>query len=430
MEHLLLPSGLRTAGVLATVAVVLVGYKLLVILYNTSPLHPLSQIPGPKLAAASYLPEFYYDVICGGGYTAKIREMHEKYDEIYAVGGRKRDKTMHQINAAPVGTKTGFGTVDHDLHRSRRAPLAKFFSRTATVNLEGEIAAQAQRLCDKIMAQRGNSTPFDMTIAYSNLSTDIVSGYCFGESFNLLDQPGWSPNFREPNLATLKYWFILRFFPVLRNLLDLGVWFIDYLPDDMALFIRTIQIDIPKMVMRTVDKLNSGIVYKRPILVAALLDSNMSEEDKSPERMCLSVLTYHVLTNSAIFETLTQELKEAIPDSQHLPHWATLEKLPCLSGVIHEGLRLSYGTSGRTARVATEEDLVYRGEWRGNPIRYMIPRGYPVGMSAFISHHDEKLFPDSHKFQPERWLDAQRRKELDRGFLAFSKGSRACLGMK
>ncbi|KAL2291149.1 hypothetical protein FJTKL_13811 [Diaporthe vaccinii] len=50
-------------------------------------------------------------------------------------------------------------------------------------------------------------------------------------------------------------------------------------------------------------------------------------------------------------------------------------------------------------------------------------------MSAFISHHDETLFPESHKFQPERWLDLHHRKELDRGFLAFSKGSRICLGM-
>lgn len=128
-------------------------------------------------------------------------------------------------------------------------------------------------------------------------------------------------------------------------------------------------------------------------------------------------MTYHILANTKIFETLTQELQEAIPNPQHLPHWATLEKLPYLSSVVQEGLRLSYGASGRSARIATEEDLVYQGEWHGRPIRYVVPRGYAIGMSAFISHHDEKLFPDSNKFQPERWLDLQHRKELDRGFL-------------
>jgi hypothetical protein len=66
-------------GLLATTVIIFLGYRILLILYNISPLHPLSRIPGPKLAAASYLPEFYYDVICVGKYTTKIREMHGKY---------------------------------------------------------------------------------------------------------------------------------------------------------------------------------------------------------------------------------------------------------------------------------------------------------------------------------------------------------------
>lgn len=75
-------------GMLATIVAIYLGYKLLVILYNVSPFHPLSPIPGPKLAAATYLPEFYYDVICVGKYTTKIREMHEKY------GGSKKHQSF------------------------------------------------------------------------------------------------------------------------------------------------------------------------------------------------------------------------------------------------------------------------------------------------------------------------------------------------
>ena len=41
--------------------------------------HPLSSIPGPKLAAATLWYEFYYDVIKKGRYTWKIWEMHDKY---------------------------------------------------------------------------------------------------------------------------------------------------------------------------------------------------------------------------------------------------------------------------------------------------------------------------------------------------------------
>lgn len=92
-------------------------FQFLKALYNVSPLHPLYAIPGPKLAAATYLPEFYWDVIKFGRYTRKIKEMHVVYgplvrispteihcadvnfsDEIFAIGTRKRNKPAHQVN--------------------------------------------------------------------------------------------------------------------------------------------------------------------------------------------------------------------------------------------------------------------------------------------------------------------------------------------
>lgn len=247
-------------------------------------------------------------------------------------------------------------------------------------------------------------------------------------------------------MAVLSFWFIFRFFPFLKGMADLGVWFLNYLPEETALFVRTMQIDVPNRVAKTIGNLKAGAVYPRPNLVQALLDSNLTQEDKRPERMSaealgilgagtettawsLTVMSYHILANRDIFEKLSQELKAAIPDPKNLPHWATLEQLPYLNAVVQECLRLSYGSSGRSPRVATQEDLIYKGEWEGKSVKYVIPRGYGIGMSPYISHHDENLFPDSFKFQPERWLDLQHRKELDSGFLAFSKGSRMCPGM-
>jgi hypothetical protein len=43
--------------------------------------HPLRKIPGPKLAAATHLVEFYYDVVLGGKFCWKLQKMHEKYGE-------------------------------------------------------------------------------------------------------------------------------------------------------------------------------------------------------------------------------------------------------------------------------------------------------------------------------------------------------------
>lgn len=81
--------------------------------------------------------------------------------------------------------QAGFGAVEHYLHRARRALVTRFFSRATIASLEGGIVASPHKLCDKILAH--TSEPFDATVAYSNLTTDVVSGYCFGEGFGLLD---------------------------------------------------------------------------------------------------------------------------------------------------------------------------------------------------------------------------------------------------
>jgi hypothetical protein len=60
--------------------------------------------------------------------------------------------------------------------------------------------------------------PFDITTAYSLLSTDVISDYCFGESLGLLEQKGWEPNFRGPLYTLLKPIYYFRFFPFLKYL--------------------------------------------------------------------------------------------------------------------------------------------------------------------------------------------------------------------
>jgi hypothetical protein len=77
------PSGtwFPPVGYVLGLAGVWLAFKFLEAVYNISPFHPLSTIPGPKLAAATYLPEFYYDVIKFGCYTKEIGRMHKVYGE-------------------------------------------------------------------------------------------------------------------------------------------------------------------------------------------------------------------------------------------------------------------------------------------------------------------------------------------------------------
>lgn len=41
--------------------------------------HPLAHIPGPKLAAATYLYQTYYGLVGGSRYYQEIARLHDKY---------------------------------------------------------------------------------------------------------------------------------------------------------------------------------------------------------------------------------------------------------------------------------------------------------------------------------------------------------------
>jgi len=45
-------------------------------------------------------------------------------------------------------------------------------------------------------------------------------------------------------------------------------------------------------------------------------------------------------------------------------------------------------------------------------------------------HQDEKYFPDAQKFDPTRLLDPKETRRIEKAFVPFSKGSRACAGIK
>ena len=135
----------------------------------------------------------------------------------------------------------------------------------------------------------------------------------------------------------------------------------------------------------------------------------------------MAVATYHVLTNPKIYQILVVELEAAFPDKKTNLDYQTLEKLPYLTSVIKEGLRLSYSVPGRLPRVIETSDAVFNG--------YRVPQGTTVGMSLWMMHRDPEIYTEPEKFLPDRWKDPEKSKKLDnKFFVPFSRGSRQCVG--
>jgi hypothetical protein len=118
----------QKAGIaFATFGIYLVGQVIYRLFFS-----PIAHIPGPKIAAASFWYQFYWDVINQGRYLWKIKELHEVYgpiirinpyevhindvefyDQIYAGAPRRRDKWS--FTAKMFGENSGgFGWLQSD----------------------------------------------------------------------------------------------------------------------------------------------------------------------------------------------------------------------------------------------------------------------------------------------------------------------------
>jgi cytochrome P450 len=85
--------------------------------------------------------------------------------------------------------------------------------------------------------------------------------------------------------------------------------------------------------------------------------------------------------------------------------------------------RMAIGAMNRSARVFPDVTLKFR-EW-------IIPKGTPVSTSSYWMHNDPSIFPEPHKFLPERWLcDPEKLKRMNNYFVPFSRGSRNCMAQK
>ncbi|KAK1732034.1 hypothetical protein CTAM01_12799 [Colletotrichum tamarilloi] len=451
--------GLKAALSLDVVAyfiVLYIAYHIAIALYNISTFHPLAHFPGPKIAAASYLYEAYYDWWLLGRYGKVIARMHEHYgpivrinpdelhvsdpyftDEIYAGPGRVRDKWQHQLNTGGAGpvSVTGFSTVNHEVHRMRKGALSKFFSRQQMLKLEGEVQEFAQLTADKMLRSAGKE-PFDVKEAFNCFTADIISQYAFGEPMGFISQEGWEPNFATWVKSFFKSAYMMRHNALGRKMAQVMPMMADYLGEDIKSVMRQMNVVIPGYIKAALSNPENGRVF------ADLMESKtLPEEEKSLYRLSgegfnfllagtettaatLTVVTYYLLAQPQTYARLMEQLHGLNPSNLK---WTELEQKPYLWAVIHESLRMMPGVSHRSARIAREEDLVYRT--RDGKKEWLIPRGTPVGMTSMINHWNEELFPNPGEFIPERWLiDGKPNYKLEKFLLAFGKGSRSCIG--
>lgn len=157
-------------------------------------LSSIAHIPGPKLAAATYWYEFYYDIILGGQYIWKVKEMHERYGPVIRINPgalhvadpnfwdvmfthsterNRREKWSWEVWGLGIHTSM-LGTAPHNLHKIRRNAVSPFFSKQNVRKLEVGIQERVQALVKrlKLCGEQGE------TVRIEHAYSAFTNGMC------------------------------------------------------------------------------------------------------------------------------------------------------------------------------------------------------------------------------------------------------------
>lgn len=307
------------------------------------------------------------------------------------------------------------------------------------------VKGKVELLKGKLLDRAETGEILNMQRVYAALSLDVITHHALGESWQALERPDLGAAIIDAIQALLVVHPFGRAFPFFSRILEgLLTWILSLQPDNQDYgngapgYMRYMKNTTAKVYKRALSEKSLDASTNIVIMDKIPRESTLPDAEKTLSRMSaetnvlvaagtdttartLAIAHYYILSRPEIHSRLLTEIRTLIPvPGAEIPSHDALERLPYLTGVILESLRLGHSVPSRLSRVAPDEDLRYGGR--------VIPRGTAVGQSNWFIHEDPACFPDPHAFQPDRWSgpDAERQR---RYLVAFGRGARMCLGL-
>lgn len=290
------------------------------------------------------------------------------YQELY--GDRKMDKYQWWCNLAGAPGSM-FATVDAELYRRRRAVLNNFFSKKAVAKLEPLIREKIRILVRRFEDAVKSREIVRLDCVFMALTMDVICFYCFGKDRGYLNSPDFGKWWKELINGAWQKGALMRQFPWMPFLLRRFPRGLARAMDQQMGDLLAWQDSVYDEVVPILSERRKELDEKTTIF-HTLRDSDLLPEEKSMQRLrdeseiftgagsettarTLTTIVFYLLQNPDVMKKLRTELRTSIPHSQGFRSWNQLEQLPCLSAVVQEGLRLSYGITARLPRVSKEE---------------------------------------------------------------------------
>ncbi|OAP60324.1 hypothetical protein AYL99_05326 [Fonsecaea erecta] len=421
---------------------------------------PLRHVPGPLLAR--HLPGWLAYHAFRDQTESAILAAHRRYGDVVRVGPRTvlagsadavrrvlgygdnhLDKSP-DYEALVVHTPSIFSEIDRTAHARKRRIAAHAYSMQSLTKMEDVVAANLAVFLRQMDACAARAQPMDAAMWFKFYAFDVIGDLAFGRSFGML-QRGVIDDFVKCISAGVEFTFVRFLLPsFLRPLCHLLV---DYLPFSLFRELKSGFAYVKKaalfswketttLVQDRWIKRDSGV--QRGDILGALMEARDPATNERLEfaelatnastniiagsdtvTISLTAIVYHLLKNPDRTATLTAEVR-GDSSSGDTPLFKDIQRLPYLDACIKEGMRLTSPFAGPLPRLSPPGGLDI-GDTH-------IPHGTVVNVMQCQVHKDGRIFHDPESFMPERWLDGDRGKELDKYFLGFSTGPRSCIG--
>ncbi|KAJ5162339.1 cytochrome P450 [Penicillium capsulatum] len=417
--------------------------------------HPLASIPGPRLAAICGLWEVWQDIGQDGNLPRAVAELHRKYNtdiirispnhvhidnpefyfQIFKVNTDfHKDRGFYERMAVPQSLLT----VDTKTARSLRSKANPILAPRDWGSLADEAQSITKKASDQLLAQSRGGENVEILFTLRCISTDIICNLSFGfipDFVTRLDEG--KKLFNVLDITLEGFWYMIHIPFLMTPAFVLPTWILKLVMPAVIHFREQGGAWVDRALNPASDTTNSSNPHQSTLM--GLLNPFPGKKPDHATREWLIdqantlvfagvdttavtlVYTFHqILSSPDICRRLQEELRDATPIIRTCFDWRKVRQLPYLSAVIKEGLRLGASVPGRLPRVVPPQGLQHRDRF--------IPGGMIVSSNIYSMHHNPSVFPSPDTFNPDRWL-ADDSIELEKYNVAFSKGSRSCIGM-
>lgn len=420
--------------------------------------HPLAKYPGPFLAKITNFYGAYYN---GRGelhiqtekgfkkYGPVIRQgpnklMFQSETALMTIYQSKHDiqKSQGYTSMVPApGAWNTFTAVDREYARFRRRILGHGFADHRIREFEPIIIHHAKMFVKRLISSPDPesagkwSKVWNMTENCRHMAYDIMGEFGFGQTFGLQTSEENHFIIDAIHVAVARAGVYVQY-PQLQK------WNLDKIFYINAWKMRSKFFELMgRMVHERVaegkhakkDLFSFVIDVKDPETGRSLTETELAAESRflliagaDTTSTGMTGIFFYLASNPGVFKKLAHEIRTTFDDPNEIRGGTKLRSCKYLYAVMDESMRMSPPVSSALWREVTSDDFKVDGNH--------VPKGMDVGCSLYAFHHNEKLFPDSYTFNPERWIvsesnPAEKVAALRKYFNPFSLGTRVCSGM-